>query len=279
MSAVNLNMALETVMCSDIMKNRILPNLALDDWSVLSRACAVWKTMIQPLLLDEVIFGKDKWKKIPGVQDVGDEPVLSIDQLKAILGMKCPFFNEPDLTMAHRFQDGKTRKVWQTHMLILFPEKINGEPCTVNSVGKIFRFEKEGDIKSVYELIPGDDDAEFRNKQAPKSYFALVTRDLVPRSRGEKYEIKENLLKNKGYRVSNPNEAITSIVIMNLGPSEAKKGYFFGREGEYWTYTTTTEKDGDWPLIVGAAARSGLCVYRDDGDYDDVGALGCSEVL
>jgi hypothetical protein len=287
MSNINNSLALlPNTIPMEVIDNCILTRLDLSEWSILSRTCTIWQKQIQhrlfPEFLNEFKFGRDKWLKIPGVKDVGEEPVLSADQvekLKAKLCVKCPFFNEPYAIQAHRFEDGKTKKAWQTHMLILLPETINGQPRTANSIGKIFHFLKEGENETGYDYITGTEDSEFRKKPAPKSYFALVTKDVVPGSRRVRYEEKENLVKGKGYRVPTLSEAITGIVIMNLGSSEAKKGYFFGREGKCWTFTTTTEKYENWRLAVGGAAPSGLHVRNDFGGLGSIGVAAVEDVL
>src|SRR5271168_5019929 len=166
MSTINNALALiPDTIPMEVMDNCILTRLDLSDWSALSRTCTIWQKQIQhrlfPEKLKEIKFGKDKWLKIPGVQDVGEEPVLSADpveKLKAKIFVECPFFNKLDATQAHRFEGGKIKKAWQTHMLILFPEKINGESRTANSIGKIFHFLKEAGSKSCYENIKGNED-------------------------------------------------------------------------------------------------------------------------
>jgi hypothetical protein len=289
MSAVNNNsVSVAQTMPMEVMEHGILSNLDIEDWCLLSRVCTIWNGMIQPLIradwdrvLKEVKFGKEQWLKIQGVKDVGEEPELSLEQvgkLKKKLYGKCPFFNVIDPIQPHRFQSDKIKKAWQTHMLILLPETINGEPRTLNSIGKIFHFLREGDNNTIYEYIDGAENAEYRNKTAPKSYFALITKDVVPGSRVITYEKKEGLIEGKGYRGPTPNEAITSIVIMNLGPSQAKKDYFFGREGKFWTYTTTTEKDGVWRFVFGGVAPSGAHVSRPHGASALVGVAGVEEV-
>src|SRR5271168_5386246 len=118
MSTINNALALiPDTIPMEVMDNCILTRLDLSDWSALSRTSTIWQKQIQhrlfPEMLKEIKFGKDKWLKIPGVKDVGEEPVLSADQvekLKAKLCVECPFFNQPDTFQAHRFQDSKTNK-------------------------------------------------------------------------------------------------------------------------------------------------------------------------
>src|SRR5271168_1566941 len=118
MSTINKTLALipDTIPL-EVMDNCILTRLDLSDLSALSRTSTIWQKQIQhrlfPEFLKEVKFGKDEWLKIPGVNDVGEEPMFSADQLenlKVKLFVNCPFFNKPDATQAHRFEDGKTKK-------------------------------------------------------------------------------------------------------------------------------------------------------------------------
>jgi hypothetical protein len=275
-------------MVQDVLVSCVGKELSLPDFAVLARVCQVWQTIIQPKLdtefLELVSFGRDKWLSLPGVWDVSEEPALTEDQKKAIidkLKRDCKFFNEPDSVQPHRFQnDKKIKKMWQTHKLIFFPETINGEPRTINSQNRLFHFIKEVDDGTAFECIVGNEGDAFRNQPAPKSYRGWVTLDVVPGSRGIAHDKKVSLLTCKGYRNLTPNDSVTSNLILNLGPSKEKQGYFFGRNKEgFWTYTATTELYNNYRLIVGAAAPSGPEVRIPFYDDDDlVGAAGVAEV-
>jgi hypothetical protein len=192
----------------------------------------------------------------------------------------CKFFNEKDLIQPHRFQNDKIKRMWQTHKLIFYPEKINGEPRTINSQNRLFHFIKEDDDGTAFEFIVSENEEDaFRNQPAPKSCWGLAMLDVAPGNRGTTHAIKEDLLKREGYKVLTLNDAATTNLIINLGPSKEKEGYFFGREG-YWTYTTTTELYNNTTrrLVVGAAAPSGPGVSDDFDDRSDVGVAGVAEV-
>jgi hypothetical protein len=273
------------MMVTDVLAGVVGKMISLPDFAALAGVCRGWQAMLQPniekKLLEVASFGKDKWLSIPGVRDVGEEPALTEAQIKGIIAKlkgTCVFFNEPDSVQPHRFQNNKIKKMWQTHMLILFTETINGEPRTVNCQNKLFHFIKEKDDGTAFEFIIGNEKDPFRNQPAPKSFWGLVPLDVIPGSRGTSHEVKENLLKNKGYRVLTPNDGTTSNCIMNLEASKDKKGYYFGREGKYWTYIATTELYNTYRLVVGAAAPSGPRVSGSYDDYDRVGAAGVSEV-
>ena len=272
-------------MVGDVLVDVVGKELSLPDFAALARVCKAWQTMIQPniekKLLEEVSFGKDKWLSIPGVWGVSEELALTEAQKERIIAKlkgNCEFFNEPDSTQPHRFQNDKIKRTWQTQKLIFFTETINGEPRTINSQNSLFHFIKEVDNGTAFEYITGGKEDAFRNQPAPKSYWALVTLDVVPGSRRTTHEKKESLLTCKGYRVPTPNEATTSNLIMNLGPSKEKKGYFFGRKGVYWTYTATTELYKRYRLVVGAAAPSGLAATIGCDRTSDLGAAGVVEV-
>jgi hypothetical protein len=279
-------LAYAQTMAQDVLVSGVGKELSLPDFAALAQVCQMWQKMIQPEIekrvLKEVMFGKDKWLSIPGVWAVSEEPALTEDQKKVIIAKlkgPCAFFNDKDSLEPHRFQNDKIKKVWQTQKLIFFPETINKEHRTINSQNKLFHFIKEVNDGTAFEFILGDEDDAFRNQLAPKSYRGWVTLDVVPGSRGATYDKKVSLLTDKEYRGLMPNEAVTSNLILNLGPSKEKQGYFFGREGKRWTFTATTELYEGSRVIVGAAAPSGPMVSDGYGDYYFlVGAAGVAEV-
>lgn len=252
-------------MVQDALVSCVGKELSFPDFAALALVCRAWKEMIQPNIekkaLEEVLFGTDKWLSLPGVWSVSEEPALTEDQKNAIIAKlksPCEFFNDKDSVQPHRFQNDKIKRVWQTQKCIFFTKTINGEPRTINSQDRLFHFIKKVYNGSAFSLIVGGkkEDA-FRNQPAPKSYWGWVTLDLVPGSRGIIHNEKGRLLTDKGYRVLTLNEAVTSNLILNLGPSKEKQGYFFGRERPYWTYTATTKFYYNVRLIVGAADPSG----------------------
>jgi hypothetical protein len=289
--AYNLGEAPVELISNDILKNTLKPALGLSGYGVLARVSKTFQKKIQPILdaewnqiLKAITFGRDKWLNIPGVITVSDEPPLTKDQvegLKAKFRGTCQVFNEPDPIQPHRFQNDKVKKTWQTHMLIFFPEFINDDPRTLNVIGRLFRFEREGDNPTVFEYIPGNDGVEFRNMSASGSYWRWVPRDVFPGSRRTLHDRKVEIVTSKGCIVPSPIDAATAVLIMNLDHSHEDGDYFFcrGRNGELWTYTVTDGEFDGWKLVVGAAALSGLFV-RDSADGNaSVGIAGFAEVL
>lgn len=251
----------------EIWKCHLFPQMDFADGNVFCRVCKTFNNMLgiflEQRMLDEVMFGKDKWLTIPGIKDVGEEALLTVEQfaaLKATLKATCPFFNNP----ISRFQNAQIKKVWQTHMVIHFPETINNETRDGETLSKLFHFLKNG-----YHTY--DFGGKYPDGPARKSYWALVSKGIIPDSRFKNYPTIENTLRFNGYRVPNMNEAITGIFIINFAYSQAKKGYFFGE-----SHTTTKEKYMDlWRVIVGAFGVVRLA--SSEASYD-VGVAGFREV-
>lgn len=290
----------------DLIRSKIMPKLEIEDCGAMAIVCKQWNhavakprqigtvegtkegmSALDQKLLEESIFGKRKWEQIRGVVDVGEEPVLTEKQkmeLVAKLKEPCQFFNEPDTIQPHRFQGKNNNRTWKICMVLLFPETINLETRTVNLSDRVFSFEKEGEHESVFDEIYGNKDAVYRNKPARKSYFALVTKDVVPKSRATAQAEKIELLTAKGWRMpETANEALTIVLILNVGPSQAKEDYFFSRkeEKELSTCTATAEISHDgYPLVVGAAGRqgTGVSIYTFDS-CRVVGVAAVQEVL
>ena len=88
------------------------------EWNVLASHDALWAEAIRR----EVAFGKEAWAKYFG--DVGIEPPLPTDIVK-ILKAPCPYW--------------PTKKVIETHLLVLIPETINRRPLTLTSLGELIK--------------------------------------------------------------------------------------------------------------------------------------------
>ena len=79
------------------------------------------------LKVPQCAFGKEKWEEYFG--DVGVEPALPPNILE-ILSSPCPFW------------PGK--KVEETHLLVLIPEKVNGKPLTLKTLGELVQHNLKG---------------------------------------------------------------------------------------------------------------------------------------
>jgi hypothetical protein len=280
----------------DVIRSNLMSLLSLRDCAAMARVCKQWKNFIQPELgnhhLSEVIFGKKQWEDIPGIYDVGEEPVLSDDQkARLITKLKrcCPYFNQPDNIQPHRFCGKTNNKFWNTFKIILIPEKINGQPVDMDLIGDLFRFEKNKkdpnwvNQQTVFDYINWNVNSD----RPMKNKFLIVSKDVLPGSRGTRYEKKVELVLAEGFRVPKPLEALIMNVVLNIGPSKEGKGYFFGKKGgQHWTFMVTDTMDDDGFDIsfvcVGAACSDGLQVRKSPIDdvmkFKSIGMAAVAEI-
>lgn len=254
--------------------------LDLADLNALVRTSRTIHERVKPFLdrvwnqvSNQQIFGKKEWLTLPGVEDVGEDPQFSKEDLDKELKAICPFFNENDEIHPHRFQTINTiKKVWQTQLSILIPKTINGKPVTADLLGKIFSFLRKDGNESFFGFLSGDEGEGFRSFEVTESYWIRFSNDVVPHSRKTKYKQKEKLLGEKGYRPPSPIEAITAIAVLNIGPSKDKKlDWYFSAYGEMATMSVTTEDYMDDKITVGAATETGIDASAPGENYPEVG--------
>ena len=126
------------------------------------------------------IIGKEAWEKLIG--NVDSPPPIPQD-IESILEAKCPYF--------------KGKRVKETHILVLIPKLVNGEPLTLLTWNKIF-MESRVKTASSMRKVRFDDIAEECIGQMPvkESYWALITKECLPDSNYKTYEEQLALLKN-----------------------------------------------------------------------------------
>ena len=195
------------------------------------------------LKLPQCAFGKQKWEEYFG--DVGVEPALPPNILE-ILSSPCPFW------------PGK--KVEETHLLVLIPEKVNGTPLTLKTLGELVQHNLKGTsskYRDGYFSI-----GEYTDSPNPSTHWALMTRDVLPESRAKNYETQKNLVAQYAqkakipYQVPSVLDATTCIFMEHV--HSGIRLY----SDKPWTYTRCQEKyNKDWQLVVGGFAPAGLYIY------------------
>lgn len=140
------------------------------------------------------VFGAAKWAYYFG--DVGVEPPLPPD-INAILSAPCPFF------------PGKT--VQETQLLTLIPKTVNGTPLTLNTLGKLVEKPKQGHAAQ-YSFFDESIKDKFGNIPLKASYWVLLTKDVIPGSRGHLYDKRlDKPQVSAHYEMPHLLEAATSI--------------------------------------------------------------------
>ncbi|MBS0649277.1 MAG: hypothetical protein JSS10_08660 [Verrucomicrobia bacterium] len=238
-------------------KQTLLPTSATSLAPVPSPVSSVVpKTSIKSSLI-AIAFGKELWAKYLG--DVGEEPLLP-SNIQEILQSPCPFWPE--------------KKVQETHLLTLIPKTVNGKPLTLNSLEELVKKPRQGQpIK--YAFYWGEIKEQYGNQPLPSSYWALMTRDVIPVRSGHNDPVK--LLKelnqkaNVQYEVPQLLEAATSIFMEYL--RTGKRLY----SDSPWTYTWCQEsvsKHQGKKVVIGGFATGGLRVDNTVGVSDKHIGLG-----
>jgi hypothetical protein len=189
-------------------------------------------------------LGEAEWKHYFG--DVGLAPDLPSD-MAAILDGPCPFWPE--------------KLVKDTHLLVLMPATVGGVPFTLNGLGELIKHSNNGGHRTEYRYYNERVKAQIGKESPPRSYWVLMTRDVLPRSLGGVYAHQKALVAGYASREGVPYalpsvlEAATAILM------------HYAREGERlfgdysWISTRCQEVvDGSYPAVVGGFESSGLIV-------------------
>lgn len=137
-------------------------------------------------------FGSGEWSLLLG--DVGKEPSLP-SYISNMLKTPCPY------------HFGKSIK--DTHMLVLIPKTIDGMPFTLKKLNYLVKNSLIGfGMRSnCYEI----DSSQVENKPVRESYWILITKDVIPKSRNKTYSDQQSVLEN-GYTTPTVLELATAII-------------------------------------------------------------------
>jgi NLR family CARD domain-containing protein 3 len=194
-------------------------------------------------------FSKRQWERFFG--DVGEEPPLPPDIVK-IWTSPCPFW--------------QGKKVFETHLLTLIPQTVNGQPLTLDSLGELIQHPKEGEATK-YEYYYGDLKKQYGEQPVGASHWVLMTRDVIPGSRNKSYKDQQQFVvkAGKGYAVPNILDATAAILMAYFARGER----LYGKNP--WTYTRCQEEVGVFQSVSGGFGPAGLSVNYNCGDYDAYG--------
>ena len=197
-------------------------------------------------------FGAEEWGQYFG--EVEEAPPLP-EHIVATLNGACPFW--PD------------RQVRDTHLLCLIPATVDGDPFSLNLLGELIQRPGGGGRPIKYRFYDSDVQAVFGAQSPARSYWVLMTRDVLEGSKSKKQEAQNALVAAYAcetglpYVLPSALEAATVILL------------HYVRSGErLYTdapciYTRCQELVGDqYPVVVGGFSSSGLFV----NSFDDFGS-------
>ncbi len=194
--------------------------------------------------LSQIWFGKAKWEKYFG--DVGVEPPIT-QEIVEILKSPCPYWG------------GK--RVEETHMLVLIPQTVNGRPLTLNALQELAQHPIGAGFATQYRNYNDHVRQEHGGQTVSKSYWALITKDVLPNSRNKNYAEQQALIKGP-YTVPGALEIATGILMHHVQTGE--KLYPDSPN----TYTRCLEQvcGNQYRVLVGSFGSSGLCLDLSFGD-------------
>jgi hypothetical protein len=241
--------------------------------AALERKCAeqlaaaekAYKTHLVQVLVSSLAFGEKQWKQYFG--EVGMAHSLP-PEIGQILNSTCPFW--PD------------KQVKDTHLLVLIPKEVDGQPFTLNLLGACIQSPKEGDYNTEYRYYHDDAQRVLGNQSSDDAYWVLMTHDVLPGSRGRTYAAQNELIAARARERSLPYEMPYALeaatVILSRYVRTGRPLY----TDNPWTYTRCQDLvsvgDGNYPTVVGGFSASGLSISHDffDDSYDDRnGVAGC----
>jgi hypothetical protein len=210
------------------------------------------KAPIKPIV-PAIAFGRELWAQYLG--DVGEEPPLPSD-IEKILKSPCPFF--------------VGKRVEETHLLTLIPKTVNGKPLTLNSLEKLVKNPKQGH-PTQYRVYWDKIRKQYGSQPLQRSYWILMTSDVIPGSRNKSHEIQAKLL-NEGsqkaqvmYEVPQLLETATSILMEYF---RTGKTLYSDSNGTFTRCQEMVSQSPTKKLVVGGFApgtrfiTGGLCLIR-----------------
>jgi hypothetical protein len=240
-----------------VVENIIFSNLSLPELGTCSRVCKVWKEMAKKQIsafCHEKAFGPKEWFIYFG-SNLRNVPRLPAN-ITEVMNSACPFW--------------LGKKVHETHLLVLVPETVGGQPLTLKTVGELVTKPVQGNATNYYSL----EIHLYTDRRAPFSRWVLMTRDVIEGSRNKNFKEQQALLeKHIVYEVPYILDATVCIFMEYV-----RSGTRLYSNSPY-TFTSCQEKyDADWQWVVGGFGPGGLGVVSGGYDSEGDGVGGCRKL-
>jgi energy-coupling factor transporter ATP-binding protein EcfA2 len=209
------------------------PNVTSSSRPALSPAAATLSSF------GDSVLDASVWERYYGAVDSSPSPPSGIDQ---ILNSPCPFW--------------RGKQVKDTHLLALIPSRVAGKPLTLDYLGELIKSPKGGGHKTQYRGYYVED---IGNQSPGKSYWVLMTRDVLDGSRNKSYKDQCALVaRHRGYTVPGVLEAAVVMLLHHVRSGERLYS------DSPWTYTRCQESvvvgGDDYSVVVGGFSSGGLFV-------------------
>lgn len=130
--------------------------------------------------IPEIASGKVIWARHFG--DIGEEPRRLPSNINEILASTCPFWPES--------------KVRETHVLVLMPSEVDGQPYHLDGLVELIKYPNDGKnrIQCAYG-VPIQ--RSIGNQSIVKPYWALMTKQVVPGTKNRTFEEQLSIVQSK----------------------------------------------------------------------------------
>jgi hypothetical protein len=241
------------VLPNAVLENLIFPNLSLPELGACSRVCKVWREMAKKQISTfshPHAFGPKEWYTYFGGH-LRNVPRLP-SNIEEILNSPCPFWT--------------AKKVHETHILVLVPESVSGEPLTLKTLGELVQKPLQGN-STKYDCF---DIGQYADSPPANSHWVLMTKDVIEESRNKSFKNQQALLEKQiVYEAPHILNATVCIFMEHVRSGTRLYSY------SPWTYTHCQEKyDANAQLIVGGFVAGGLDITRSRGDSKHSGIGG-----
>ena len=202
------------------------------------------------LFLGDAAIGPAVWRRYYG--NVGKAPSLPADIVK-ILDSPCIFW--PD------------KQVRDTHLLVLIPKRVSGQPLTLDYLGELIQAPQGGGPATKYRFYWDAICETIGNQAVGSSYWVLMTKEVLPESRNKSYEDQCALVAahvkstGLGYEVPGALEAAVVMLLHHVRSGERLYS------DSPWTYTRCRGKIQGYQLAVGGFSSGGLSIIYDLDRY------------
>ena len=200
---------------------------------------------------------KGLWQRYFG--EVSAAPPLP-DDIVQIMESPCPFW--------------KGKQVKDTHLLALIPSRVGGQPLTLDYLGELIKSPKGGGPATQYAYYWDEARKAIGNQSSERSYWVLMTRDVLDGSRDKSYQDQCALVADHANRTGLAYEvpgALEAAVVMLLHHVRSGERLYSDKP---LTYTRCRERLQNYQLVVGGFSSGGLDVFHFLYDYTYFGVAG-----
>lgn len=227
-------------------------------WKRLANEPNLWKIAVYR----ELAFGNDKW-----AQCFGPDVVKNEDKREEFSSLPLADF----IADCKKFTSIFTkRKAKDNLMLVRLPKTLNGK-LTLKSLGELAK--SFWNSESGYRFIPPAIVQQLGDKSIDKSYWVLMTKDVLPGSRAKTYFEQQKMvadLAEKSLISYEMPETLESAACILSQYFDSNIGVFSDNPWTYtrckdrvfsdnpWTYTRCKDKVQGNPTFLGGVAPTGL---------------------